>query len=153
VLVIGYPDLLPVGRGNRRQLECPLVLNSIDATERKQLNAFQDQVNQTIYEAAAKSGVEFVDPGFAWQGHEACGSKGGWINPALVNGLSPGPGSFHPTTAGQVALASIVACYLSEYPNEHLAIGGGSGSSPSTTVVGSLPPRLGTIDNPLHCTP
>jgi lysophospholipase L1-like esterase len=141
IVIIGYPHLLPTDSGDKGELECRLVLNSVKAKTRAYIADVQDRFNQAIYEAAAASGVEFVDPAFAWTGHEACGSKGGWINPALVNGTSPGPGSFHPTTAGQVALASILACYLDTHPTPPL--------DPATSS--DLPPRPGSLDAPLSC--
>jgi lysophospholipase L1-like esterase len=140
IVIIGYPHLLPTDSGDKGELECRLVLNSVNAKTRAYIADVQDRFNQAIYEAAAASHAEFVDPAFAWTGHEACGSKGGWINPALVNGTSPGPGSFHPTTAGQVALASILACYLDTHT-----------TAPMVTE-GDLPPRPGSVDAPLSCT-
>ena len=145
IVIIGYPHLLPTDSGKRSELECRPVLNSISADTRKYIAGVQDRFNQAIYEAAAASKVEFVDPAFAWQGHEACGSRGGWLNPALVDGTSAGPGSFHPTTAGQVALASVLACYLDTHPTA-------PDVDPSAASSGDLPPRPGSLDAPLDCT-
>jgi hypothetical protein len=155
VIAIGYPHLLPPGSGDATELECVPLLNSIRAGTRAAIDKVQDTFNHTIYEAAAASGIEYVDPALLWSGHEACGPAGAWINPGLVRGTSAGPGSFHPTAAGQIAFASILACYLNTYKTRPATTASARHSAVAVATrpaSSALPPAVGTKDNPLECT-
>jgi hypothetical protein len=122
------------------------LLQTFDSAFRNDVRTLQLALNRAI-QSAARDKVEFVDPNFAWDGHEVCGRKGSWLNPPYpdVQGLQVGPGSFHPNTTGQIELARIVACYLKAYPQAP------GDAANHNTGVPAASPYVGAIDHPLHC--
>ncbi len=105
IVVVGYPRLFPVDpTDNYRDL--------LFADDQRWMNEKADQLDEMLARAARDSGVgvEFVDPRAAFQGH-GIGSADPWFNDLSVqaNGFTPiNPESFHPTAAGQRALADLV---------------------------------------------
>jgi lysophospholipase L1-like esterase len=119
IVVIGYPYLFPTGGAplNPFRADCMLVLNRVDEAERDALKALGQKLNDALFTQAYDSGVEYVSPEYVWQGHEPCGSDGGYTNAILpvlkLKAISGG--SFHPNVPGQQALARLVACYLNNF--------------------------------------
>jgi lysophospholipase L1-like esterase len=105
IIVVGYPRLFPADPSdNLRDL--------LFADDQQWMNTKADELNAMIAGAARDSGanVEFVDPREAFEGH-GLGSADPWFNDLTLqaNGFSPvNPESFHPTAAGQRALADLV---------------------------------------------
>ena len=120
VVVVGYPYLFPDGPAPLApDLMCATMLRRVDEPDRAEIRYLQGEFNDVIYEEALRYGVDFVSPQALWAGHEPCGQHGQWTN-ALELFLSTNPlgkGSFHPTSAGQHALAALVSCYLSTHPD------------------------------------
>jgi lysophospholipase L1-like esterase len=133
LVVVGYPYLFPDGPAPLApDLMCATMLRRVDEPDRAEIRYLQDEFNDVIYEEALRYGVDFVSPQALWAGHEPCGQHGQWTN-ALELFLSTNPlgkGSFHPTSAGQHALAALVSCYLSTHPDhpskQQLAIPSGA---------------------------
>jgi hypothetical protein len=157
VVVVGYPYLFPDGPAPLApDLMCATVLRRADEPDRAEIRYLQDEFNDVIYEETLRWGVDFVTPQALWAGHEPCGQHGQWTN-AIELFLSPNPlgkGSFHPTSAGQRALAALVSCYLSRHPNhppkQQLAIPSGA-PVPHTALTFSggapVPAAWGTSSN------
>jgi lysophospholipase L1-like esterase len=114
ILVVGYPEIFPdpatvkiegCGMVNFRGLG----INSADVTFLRQK---EQELNTTIQAATQQAGVEFVDEDAAFAGHEVC-TPSPW-----VYGFMPldSRSSFHPTAAGQSAMAARVAAVLTHPP-------------------------------------
>jgi hypothetical protein len=119
IVVVGYPPLLPTGAAPLFPPECFNILRRADQATRQVLYQLENDLNGQIYRQAQAAGIEFVSPDAMWAGHDACDSKSEYTHSAIVV-LDPshpvGSGSFHPTPAGQDALAATVACYLVTHP-------------------------------------
>ena len=150
IVVIGYPYLFPSGSASRWPDDCYSLLRRFSEGERDALRSLTDDLNATLHQAAVSAGIEFVSPAAIWDGHEPCGSKGQYTNSfkAIFSFKNPvDGGSFHPNTHGQEALARLVACYLSAYPQPPAATSAdGSSRTPAAGVPGS-------IEHPLLCPP
>lgn len=110
VIVVGYPPLFP-------QHPSDSYRNLLFADDQVWMNEKAAQLDAVLRSAAAEAGVEFVDPTAAFAGH-GLGGPDPWFNAISLGG--PGwapvdPGSFHPTAAGQAALARLVQQQL-EHP-------------------------------------
>jgi lysophospholipase L1-like esterase len=104
VLIVGYPDGLPVNGSN-----CwPLVpLSSGDITY---FNSLEQRLNSVIASAAAANGATFVDTWTSSIGHDACKPSG----TAWVNGIVPNSVAYplHPNQAGEQNMANQVLAHL-----------------------------------------
>jgi hypothetical protein len=124
IVVVGYPPLLPTGAAPLFPPECFNILRRADQATRQVLFQLESDLNEQIYRQAQAAGIEFVSPDAMWAGHDACDSKSEYTHSAIVV-LDPshpvGSGSFHPTPAGQDALAATVACYLAAHPERMTA--------------------------------
>jgi lysophospholipase L1-like esterase len=104
VLIVGYPDGLPVNGGN-----CwPLVpLSSGDITY---FNSLEQRLNSVIASEAASNNATFVD---TWQssiGHDACKPPGvAWVNGIVPNSVAY---PLHPNQAGEQNMANQVLAAL-----------------------------------------
>ncbi len=157
IVAIGYPYLFPDGPA-RLPLDCVSILRRVSEPVRHQFRGLEDDLNNLTYEEAVAHGVEFVSPTALWDGHEPCGAR-----PEYVNSVKPylslhttlsdvvDGGTFHPTVAGQRALATVVACYLDEHPTPPDAFAGGAGGGGMLTVPDTWPPNptgLGLVPSP-----
>jgi hypothetical protein len=116
ILVLGYPRLFPRELSHIGQQWCRVFPAAYSKGERAGLRALGDQLNAGIARAALAAGVEYVQIADSFEGHEACGAKGQWIN------FVRGPLSeltekntfdrlFHPTADGQRMIGRVVGCY------------------------------------------
>ena len=102
VVVVGYPRLF--GEGG----DCNGATSFSDG-ERERLNETGDMLADVTQEQAEAHGFEFVDPRYAFTGHEVCG------DPEYINGLSdPRSASFHPNRDGHIAYADLVTVELED---------------------------------------
>ena len=100
VLVVGYPDGLPVNGSS-----CwPLV--PLSAGDIKYFNSLETQLNSVIAAAAASGGARLIDTFTSSTGHDACKAPG----VAWVNGIIPTSLAFplHPNQAGEANMAAQV---------------------------------------------
>ncbi len=105
VLIVGYPDGLPVNGSN-----CwPLVpLSSGDITY---FNSLEQRLNSVIASAAAANGATFVDTWSSSIGHDACKSSGtAWVNGIIPNSVAY---PLHPNQQGEQNMANQVLAHLS----------------------------------------
>jgi lysophospholipase L1-like esterase len=104
VLVVGYPDGLPVNGSN-----CwPLVpMSSADITY---FNGLETRLNTVLRNAASANTATFVDTFQSSIGHDACKAPG----TAWVNGIIPTSAAFplHPNQAGEQNMANQVLAAL-----------------------------------------
>jgi lysophospholipase L1-like esterase len=107
VLVVGYPPFFPAspptgcGTGGGA---------NFTEMEMLGLNQTVDRANRTIKEKASEAGFEYVDVSRVMASHDVC-AKESWINSAMPNWTNL---SFHPTVAGQQAIADkVLACLRS----------------------------------------
>jgi hypothetical protein len=124
VVAVGYPYLFPAGDPPSvwKLNDCASLLRRVDGSERQALRGKIDELNAMLAEEAYATGIEFVSPQAAWDGHEPCGHADQWTNAlrldlkrATSNGVLNGS-SFHPNRRGQLELARIVSCYLTLNP-------------------------------------
>ena len=104
IIVVGYPDGLPVNGSN-----CwPLV--PMSSGDIKYFNGLETQLNSALRSAAAKHGATFVDTFQSSIGHDACKAPG----TAWVNGIVPTSAAFplHPNQAGEQNMANQVRAAL-----------------------------------------
>ncbi|MGH3260439.1 MAG: SGNH/GDSL hydrolase family protein [Trebonia sp.] len=97
VLVIGYPDGLPVNGSS-----CwPLV--PISAGDISYFNSLEERLNSALQQVAAANGATYVDTFDSSIGHDACKAPG----TAWVNGIVPTSVAFplHPNRAGEQSMA------------------------------------------------
>jgi lysophospholipase L1-like esterase len=87
VYVLGYPHLFET-------TTLCFDLISPNQTQRKELNAGNDVLNQNLAQQAARAGFHFVDVRQKFAGHSDC-SLSSWLNPILSL-----PGPLHPTADG-----------------------------------------------------
>ena len=105
VLIVGYPDGLPVNGSN-----CwPLVpLSSGDITY---FNSLEQRLNSVIASAAAANGATFVDTWNSSIGHDACKASGtAWVNGIIPNSVAY---PLHPNRQGEQNMANQVLAHLS----------------------------------------
>lgn len=104
VLVVGYPDGLPVNGSS-----CwPLV--PISAGDIRYFNSLEEQLNTVLANAAAANGATFVNTFNSSIGHDACQAPG----TAWVNGIIPTSAAYplHPNQAGEQNMANQVLSAL-----------------------------------------
>jgi lysophospholipase L1-like esterase len=100
VLVIGYPDILPVS-GNGCWPEVPIARGDIPY-----LRDTEVRLNAMLAAAAARAGVEYVDIYDGTIGHDACQSSGvKWIEGLIPTSLAV---PLHPNAAGEQAMARLI---------------------------------------------
>jgi lysophospholipase L1-like esterase len=103
IIIMGYPHLFVDNPGDSFG-------NLLFKEDQIWMNEKGTQLNAMLKATAEEAGVEFVDPSFAFKGHEL-GSKDPWINDLDFGG--PGimlvdPGSFHPNAQGQSVMAGLM---------------------------------------------
>jgi lysophospholipase L1-like esterase len=104
VLIVGYPDGLPVNGSN-----CwPLVpLSSGDITY---FNGLEQRLNSVIAQAAAANNARFVDTWNSSIGHDACKPSGtAWVNGIIPNSVAY---PLHPNQMGEQNMANQVLAAL-----------------------------------------
>jgi lysophospholipase L1-like esterase len=104
IIVVGYPDGLPVDGSN-----CwPLV--PMSSGDIKYFNGLESQLNSVLQIAAAGNGATFVDTFQSSISHDACKAPG----TAWVNGIVPTSAAFplHPNQAGERNMANQVLAAL-----------------------------------------
>ena len=104
VLVVGYPDGLPVNGSN-----CwPLV--PISGGDSKYFNSLEEQLNSVLASNAASTGATYVDTFSSSIGHDACTPSGtAWVNGIIPNSLAY---PLHPNQAGEQNMANQVLAAL-----------------------------------------
>jgi hypothetical protein len=99
--VIGYPRLVPENVSN-----CPgrIAVSTDDAVI---VNAWQNAVNDTEKATTESHDAYYVDVFSVSGGHDACQTNAAarWTNPSQA--ATPSGWSFHPTEAGQTAVAGL----------------------------------------------
>jgi lysophospholipase L1-like esterase/Flp pilus assembly pilin Flp len=129
VVVLGYPRFFPDQPSDPFRLAG---LTLLEPASQAWMNAETDHLNRVVAAAAADAGVEYVDVGRAFAGHELTTATP-WINgvdlrteqrdvlPGLPVLRAPVPvvdaSSFHPTAAGQAALSRLVESQV-RHPTE-----------------------------------
>lgn len=113
VLVVGYPRAFP----SPPPPTCPTGAGSSVFTraEMTALNRFTGALNGAVRASArAVPGVRYVDVSGALEGHGLCATGDRWINPLRdLSSASTRNESYHPTVAGQRALAArVLGCWL-----------------------------------------
>jgi hypothetical protein len=127
IIVADYPHLFP---DTYSEQTCPGLANIITPADEQFFNQAADHLDTNIQNAAAQTGVNFVDVRPAFSGHAVCGNGGGWINgmsfasgsgqpctlmvlgDCLWSGL-PIAGSFHPNASGQAGgYAASIEAYI-----------------------------------------
>jgi len=106
VLVVGYPDGLPVNGSS-----CwPLV--PISAGDITYFNSLEQQLNSVLQSEASNNGATFVNTWNSSIGHDACKAPG----TAWVNGIVPTSAAFplHPNQAGEQNMANQVLTALGQ---------------------------------------
>jgi hypothetical protein len=104
VLIVGYPDGLPVNGSN-----CwPVV--PLSSGDIKYFNSLEQQLNSEIKQDAAGNAATYVDTFTSSIGHDACQPSG----TAWVNGIVPNSVAFplHPNQAGEQNMANQVLAAL-----------------------------------------
>ncbi len=104
VLIVGYPDGLPVNGSN-----CwPLV--PLSSGDIKYFNGLEQQLNSVIATDAANNNATYVDTFTSSIGHDACKPSG----TAWVNGIVPNSVAYplHPNQAGEQNMANQVLAKL-----------------------------------------
>lgn len=103
VVVTGYPQILPPAAADCAALG-PLTPRDREAAV-AWFRAETTSLNGVLRAVAATTRSTFVDTEAAFSGHELCTAEP-WVLPLTPTDLT---GSFHPTAAGQAALANVVA--------------------------------------------
>jgi lysophospholipase L1-like esterase len=104
VLVVGYPDGLPVDGSN-----CwPLV--PLSPGDIAYFNSLEQRLNSVLSQQASANGAKYVDTFTSSIGHDACKLPG----VAWVNGIIPNSVAFplHPNEAGEQNMANQVLAAL-----------------------------------------
>jgi lysophospholipase L1-like esterase len=104
VLIVGYPDGLPVNGSN-----CwPLV--PLSSGDIKYFNSLEQQLNSILASDAAQNNATYVDTFTSSIGHDACKPSG----TAWVNGIVPNSVAYplHPNQAGEQNMANQVLAKL-----------------------------------------
>jgi lysophospholipase L1-like esterase len=104
VLIVGYPDGLPVDGSN-----CwPLVpLSSGDITY---FNSLEQRLNSVIAQAASANNAKFVDTWSSSIGHDTCQAPGtAWVNGIVPNSIAY---PLHPNQMGEQNMANQVLAAL-----------------------------------------
>ena len=146
IVVLGYPYLFPPGEPGVSFSDCDTILRKVSTKERTRLRELQDVLTRSLYETATAAGIEFVSPQAVWDGHEPCGDRGQYtnaLNPVVFDG------SFHPNRSGQLAYATLLACYLRsteapDGPGDRVLL-------PWETGVTGAAPAPGTLARPVPC--
>jgi lysophospholipase L1-like esterase len=104
VLIVGYPDGLPVNGGN-----CwPLV--PLSSGDIKYFNSLETRLNSVIASAASSNNATFVDTFQSSIGHDACKAPGvAWVNGIVPNSVAY---PLHPNQAGEQNMANQVLAAL-----------------------------------------
>jgi hypothetical protein len=162
IIVLGYPDLFPADAAPGFPFFPPLcsaLLNRFNVAQRDDLRKLQDELTNRTYEEAVAAGVEFLSPDASWGDHVPCGRQRQYTNSVKPFFSFPNPvdtGSFHPNAAGQRVYATLLACYLDQYP----APGRGAAGAPDPYSQGHphhitipaaglvSPSALGLVDPP-----
>jgi lysophospholipase L1-like esterase/Flp pilus assembly pilin Flp len=120
VVVMGYPRFFPDQPTRTMKVSA---LPGFTVESQRWANDQTDRLNQAIAQAAASAGVEYVDAGGAFAGHELTtdepwfhgvelrpGSREVDIGPLAIDLPVPRPeaSTFHPTATGQQALGDLV---------------------------------------------
>jgi lysophospholipase L1-like esterase len=153
IVVIGYPYLFPGNPAGLQPNDCASILRRFSLSERRGIRAMQDHFSDLTYEEAVAAHIEYVSPNAIWAGHEPCGPKGQYVNslkPFLSFKNPIDGGSFHPNHEGQQALARLVTCYLTSYPQPPVPFATGPTGSAITVPSDRLasPASLGLVDPP-----
>jgi hypothetical protein len=116
IVVPGYPRLFPRERSNIGQQWCRVFPAAYSKRERSGLRALGDRLNAAIARAALATGVEYVHIADSFEGHEACGANGQWINwirgpLTTLTERNTRDRLFHPTADGQRMIGRVVGCY------------------------------------------
>lgn len=121
ILALGYPSLFPLKAPplyKEHGVLCTALFRRWTLPEREAIRDWGFNLNRVILEAtqAANSGIEFIDIGAYFAGHEPCSAGGEWVRfVGLLNGAVR-DGSFHPLEEGQAIMARIVSCHLAIFP-------------------------------------
>lgn len=100
VYVVGYPDLLPTGRGG-----CGDALG-ITEGDIAFLNREEVRLNGVLREVAQAAGDGYVDTYTPSEGHDACATPGSrWLEPLLTSAPAA---PLHPNAVGERAMADAV---------------------------------------------
>jgi lysophospholipase L1-like esterase/Flp pilus assembly pilin Flp len=106
IVVMGYPHPFPSTPTTDVRMAFAVVA---DPADQRWMNSKLDEVNQEIKDAAKANGVEYVDTTNALAGHELT-TANTWIFPLdrqNWHSISPAQHDFHPTPAGQAAMAKL----------------------------------------------
>jgi hypothetical protein len=128
IIVIDYPNLF---EGDTQAPNCPT--NGIDSANASLFNRWGDDMRVTTESAVSQAiddgiKIDMINADPAFSGHKVCDSSN-WINGITAsNGSAPvGPGSFHPTAAGQQEFANLVnECIDGDIPTADLVPGDGT---------------------------
>jgi lysophospholipase L1-like esterase len=120
VLIVGYPALVPITstgacRGEITHTDGTAVGFGagweVSAENTAWVTGVLVELNRVLALAAGEAGFGYVDVAPVFAGHEAC-SADPWIRGVVVDGTRPSEYSFHPTSAGQLAMANEVAARI-----------------------------------------
>lgn len=121
ILVLGYPSLFPLKAPplyKEHGVLCTALFSRWTLPEREAIRDWGFNLNRVIQEAtqAANSGIEFIDIGSYFAGHEPCSAGGEWVRFIGLINRAVRDGSFHPLREGQAMMARIASCYLAVFP-------------------------------------
>jgi hypothetical protein len=126
IMVLGYPKFFPTGQASA----CPTGLGTFEfqPSDMAWIDNVIYQVDNAIQIAAAAAGVTYADTYNAFDGNELCQASP-YLNDLTLDsvGVKLGIQSFHPTIAGQAALATF-------------AEGKGVTEAPAAPSFTSIPP-------------
>jgi lysophospholipase L1-like esterase len=97
VIALGYPNFY--------DLSSTRTCLGLSSSSRTKINEGIGVLDEAIAAAARTSGIDFLDPRPAFEGHEICDSSS-WLH--SVDITEPGA-SYHPTDAGQSAYLSVLS--------------------------------------------
>lgn len=113
--VLTYPQIFPATYttalsrcGNPRGVTPPVITSQNQLTGIRQV---VDKLDKVIVQAAHAQGATVIDEESAFAGHEVC-TQNSWVNPIVLNGMTPADESFHPTTAGYAKMAADLKAYF-----------------------------------------
>ena len=153
IIVMGYPDLFAENGSSLggADLACAFVGSRWAADERRDLLRIETALNDRIRARAVAHQLEYVSMESTFLLHEPCGRSGEWVRFVSTNlrsGLGDirrlaDPGIFHPTSAGQSAMARMIACEFLVHRARVRRIPGG----PPITLAGpsSIPGTRGDL--------
>lgn len=113
VLVVGYPALVPSTPTNGCEGEITHTdgvavgfgaVWAVSPDNTRWLAEVLTELNRILASATREAGIAFVGVSGAFAGHGTC-ARDPWIRGVVVDGTEPSEFSFHPTSAGQVAIA------------------------------------------------